>query len=292
MLTPDAFVRGLGAAILREFTENDFTPVAARVVQPGARELDALYEDVIANDGSWGTYRYRCVDTLFGLGSSLAIVMQATPAGEVGALHERVQRFKGSGPLALADPASLRRRFRSINSILSLLHTSASPTEAALDFRIFFRRDWLTPWDSASSHERTISRPIDAVFAAAQLDRDARSREVRGFSDVRRQFRSRIVVHLWEHLNTRLHKSMLEAFAHEGSVYVDDGHLIKSLCSHITDRVDPQIVQALSSSFTPADPPVDADRLWRALSGLGLTVDRWERAVLSTSQHFEPLDEN
>jgi nucleoside diphosphate kinase len=290
VITPDAFVRGLGSRILAEFTGHGFRPGAARVVRPGSRELDALYEDVVASNGNWGTYRYRCVDSLFGLGPSLSVVMEA-PADASGALHERVQRLKGSGPLAQADPNSLRRRYRSINSILSLIHTSATPAEAELDFAIFFRRDWLTRWDAVSAHESTVTDPIDARFAAEQLDRGASNRETRGFPEVRRQLRARLVAQLWEHLADPLQKAVLKAYELDGPAYVEDAQLLGSLGAHLQERVDPQLVLALSSQFTPARPPVDAKRLWSALTGFGVTVDPWERAVLSTSQHFEPAVE-
>jgi nucleoside diphosphate kinase len=290
VITPDAFLRGLGGEIVREFARLGLRSEESRVVQPGARELDALYEDVIANNGTWGTYRYRCVDALFGLGSCLATVLRDDGSG-IGDLHERIQRFKGSGPLAEADPQSLRRRFRSVNSILSLIHTSATPAEAELDHTIFFRRDWMTTWEGAGAHTGTVPDPIDAAFAAAQLDRTGPSRETRGFHDVRRQFRGRLIVHLWEYLDAPLHKAVADGFERLGPGYTDDRELLDALCLHLRSRVDPQLVAALASPFTPSAPPLDADRLWKALTGAGILVDRWERAVLSTSQYFAPAGE-
>lgn len=291
VITPDAFVRGLGAQILAEFVDHGFRPGPARVVRPGARELDALYEDVVANNGNWGTYRYRCVDSLFGLGPSLSVVMDGGGVEAEGGLHEGVQRFKGSGPLAQAAPGSLRRRFRSVNSILSLIHTSASSAEAELDVGIFFRRDWLTRPGAVCAHEGVVENPIDARFAAAQLDRDPDNRETRGFRAVRRQVRARLVVHLWEHLDAPQQKTVLEAYNLDGPGYVEDARVLSSLCAHLNERIDPQLVLALSSSFTPTSPPLDAERVWSAITGSGMMIDPWERAVLSTSQHFAPSDE-
>jgi nucleoside diphosphate kinase len=290
VITPDAFLRGVGSQILQEFCDRGFRPVDSRVVQPGARELDALYEDVIANNGSWGTYRYRCVDALFGLGSSLATVMRENSPGP--GLHDRVQRIKGSGPLAEADPQSLRRRFRSVNSILSLVHTSASPAEAELDYTIFFRRDWLTDRAGTRAHLTGVENPVDAHFAAAHLDHPGDSRETRGFTAVRRQLRARLVVHLWEHLSPELHAEVLDAFKTGDHAYLDDQALRDTLCAHLATHVDPQIVAALATSFTPAGEPLAADRLWGALRGAGIGVDPWARAVLSTSQHFAPVEED
>ncbi|MFD0391964.1 nucleoside-diphosphate kinase [Streptomyces nogalater] len=143
VVSPDSFIRGVGRRIVDEVLASGCEEVAARVVQPGSLLLDAIYDDLSRKRIYFGTYRYRAIDALYGLGPSLAILLRGSPG-----IHRHFTELKGSGPLEKASPTSLRLRFGAVNTILGLLHVSDSPEEAELDWKTFFARDWNNPGPS------------------------------------------------------------------------------------------------------------------------------------------------
>lgn len=288
VITPDAFRRGLGGRIIREVQALGLNTVSSRLVRPGSLELDALYEDVVANDGSWDTYRYRCVDQLFALGSSLTVVVERPPQLAIPeGLHAFLGHVKGSGPLHRADPSCLRRRLGSINSILSLLHTSASPAEAELDLRIFGRRNWLTSSKSAAPAAPGDLVVLDPQMAAQMLD--SAVPETRDFDQVLIDVRCRILAHCWELLSPDHRVRAEGSISRHGRRAVLDQGLVNSCAQDIADRTERWVGEALSAAYRPHRPPLDTARLWLGLEALGVDTDPWERAVLTTSQYFSPM---
>lgn len=286
LITPDAFVRGLGRRILDDVRGEGFVPTAARVVQPGTTVLDALYEDVMANNGTFGTYRYRCVDELFGLGSSLAVTIEPLDQARHPDPHAFMQSYKGTGPLERADPACLRKRYGSVNSILSLVHTSATPKEAALDFNIYFARDWLSRPDTAVPAGPGEVPDLPPELATDLLD--ATNADRRDFDTVLNHVRARAVAHAWELFEPEFQAAFARRRTERGEDALLDDALLAEGAAALPTGVDPALTQLLAHPFTPVAAPVDTRRLWRALEGAGVHIDRWERAVLATSQYFAP----
>ena len=283
VLSPDSFLRGVGGRILDEVLARGYQEIASRVVQPGRFLLDTIYDDLAQQNITFGTYRYRALDALYSLGSSLAIVLSGPPD-----IHRQFTALKGSGPLERAPEESIRRRYRAVNTILGLVHGSDSPQEAELDWRTFFVREWsnLGRSELPDSHD-ALSLPGARVLAAL-LDRPPGAREGRGFAEVRDQLRRAIVAHLWELLPAREAASVAVELADEGRAIDDE--FAAHLATCLDGRADLLLRRALASRFTPQESPLDCDRLWQLLAGQGIVVDPWSRAVLATSQHFHPVD--
>ncbi len=287
VITPDAFRRGLGSRVVDEILALGLDVTGSRLVRPGMLELDALYEDVVANDGQWRTYRYRCVDYLFALGTSLAVVLHRPPGLSLpGGLHEFLQDYKGSGPLHEASPDCLRRRLSSVNSILSLIHTSASPAEAELDMEIFGRRNWLTtaPHMPREGHDLV---PLDPGVAARMLD--STLPETRDFDEVLVDLRARILIHCWEVLSPYNRDHIEREVGQHGRAALLDHGVVRSSALELGAQGAHGLAEGLAAPFRPGAQPVDTERLWPTLSASGVDTDPWERAVLSTSQYFAPV---
>lgn len=284
VISPDAFLRGVGSQIVDEVLAADCTEVTSRVVRPGQLTLDAIYEDLASQNISFGTYRYRAIDALFGLGSSLAILVTANDPQ----IHDRFGRLKGSGPLEKAAPDSIRRRYHSINTILSLLHTSSHAQESEVDWHTFFPRDWLNlgaqwlplePYDIPTPGAREL---------AALLDQTEAGRERRGFTEVRAGLRRTLLAHYWELLPVAQADKVAEELRTGDGSLLESPAFLHSVADSMLDRVDLVVRQALVSSFTPEDAPLDTKRLWQLLAGTGIFLDPWTKVVLSTSQFFPP----
>ncbi|MER5887192.1 nucleoside-diphosphate kinase [Streptomyces sp. NPDC001941] len=289
VVSPDSFLRGVGRRVVDEVLSCGCEQLASRVVQPGSLLLDTIYDDLAQRRIHFGTYRYRAIDTLYSLGPSLALLLRGMPQ-----IHGHFTALKGSGALERASPDSLRLRLGAVNTILGLLHASDSPEEAELDWRTFFVRDRNNhgPTD-LPDHPDALSSP-GARALAALLDRPEGARETRGFPEVREQLRRALVAHLWELLPRPeadvLASELLEP--RELSVLPDaplGDDFLARVAHGLDGHADLLLRRALTSSFTPDQPPLDTERLWRALDGAGISVDPWARAVLTTSQHFPPL---
>ncbi|MFF8288706.1 nucleoside-diphosphate kinase [Streptomyces sp. NPDC016309] len=283
VVSPDSFVRGLGRRIVDELLGTGCEEVAARVVQPGSLLLDTIYDDLAAKRIHFGTYRYRAIDALYGLGPSLALLLRGSPG-----IHQRFTDLKGSGPLERAPESSLRRRYGAVNTILGLLHASDSPEEAELDWRTFFAREWNNLGRSELPESHTRPATPGARVLAGLLDRPQGAREGRGFLQVRDQFRRTVIAHLWELLPPSEAAPLARDLELLGDGPLDD-HLVARFAKGLDGAADLLVRRALASRFTPEDPPLDTHRLWTSLRGHGIEVDDWSRAVLSTSQYFPPV---
>ncbi|MEU2060958.1 nucleoside-diphosphate kinase [Streptomyces sp. NPDC013455] len=284
VVSPDSFIRGVGRRIVDEVLLSGCEELAARVVQPGSLLLDTIYDDLARKRIYFGTYRYRAIDALYGLGPSLALLLRGSPG-----IHQQFTRLKGSGPLEKASRSSLRLRFGAVNTILGLLHASDSPEEAELDWQTFFVRDWNNPGPSELPESPTRLSTPGARVLAGLLDSPPGTGESRGFLQVRDQLRRGLVAHLWELLPQPEGAPMAQRLAAlDGGPL--SGEFVTAMAKSLDGSADLLLRKALTASFTPDEPPLDTDRLWRTLEGHGITVDPWARAVLTTCQYFPPLD--
>ncbi|MFC5658040.1 nucleoside-diphosphate kinase [Streptomyces nogalater] len=283
VVSPDSFIRGVGRRIVDEVLASGCEEVAARVVQPGSLLLDAIYDDLSRKRIYFGTYRYRAIDALYGLGPSLAILLRGSPG-----IHRHFTELKGSGPLEKASPTSLRLRFGAVNTILGLLHVSDSPEEAELDWKTFFARDWNNPGPSEVPDSPVRLGTPGARVLAGLLDSPPGSGESRGFLQVRDQLRRSLVAYLWELLPQEETASLARHLAALDRAPLS-GEFVARMAKNLDGAADLLLRRALTASFTPDEPPLDTRRLWRTLEGHGITVDPWARAVLTTCQYFPPL---
>ncbi|WP_371872774.1 hypothetical protein [Streptomyces pacificus] len=252
-------------------------------MQPGSLLLDAIYDDLARKRIHFGTYRYRAIDALYGLGPSLALLLRGSPG-----IHQHFTELKGSGPLENASRTSLRLRFGAVNTILGLLHVSDSPEEAELDWHTFFVRDWNNPGPSELPDSPTRLGAPGARLLAGLLDSPPGAGERRGFFQVRDQLRRGLVAHLWELLPRAEAATMARHLGALDGVPLS-GEFVTRMAKSLEGTADLLLRRALTASFTPDEPPVDTGRLWRTLEGHGITVDPWARAVLTTCQYFPPL---
>ncbi|MEU6332495.1 nucleoside-diphosphate kinase [Streptomyces sp. NPDC047049] len=283
VVSPDSFIRGVGRRIVDEVLISGCEEIAARVVQPGSLLLDTIYDDLARKRIYFGTYRYRAIDALYGLGPSLALLLRGSPG-----IHQHFTELKGSGPLEKASRASLRLRFAAVNTILGLLHVSDSPEEAELDWKTFFVRDWNNPGPSELPGSPTRLGTPGARVLAGLLDSPPGTGESRGFLQVRDQLRRGLVAHLWELLPHAEAAPMARRLAALDSAPLS-GEFVSRMAKSLDGAADLLLRRALTASFTPDEPPLDTGRLWRTLKGHGITVDPWARAVLTTCQYFPPL---
>ncbi|GHJ37189.1 nucleoside-diphosphate kinase [Streptomyces sp. TS71-3] len=283
VVSPDSFIRGVGRRVVNEVLSSGCEEIAARVVQPGSMLLDVIYDDLARNRIYFGTYRYRAIDALYGLGPSLALLLRGSPG-----IHRHFTELKGSGALEKASPTSLRLRLGAVNTILGLLHVSDSPEEAELDWRTFFVRDWnnLGSGELPDAPDR-LATP-GARQLARLLDSPPGTAENRGFLQVRDQLRRGLVAHLWELLPQAEAAPLARHLAALDGAPLS-GEFVTRMAESLDGAADLLLRRALTASFTPDEPPLDTARLWRTLEGHGITVDPWSRAVLTTCQHFPPL---
>ncbi|MGW8331652.1 nucleoside-diphosphate kinase [Streptomyces sp. NPDC055808] len=283
VVSPDSFIRGVGRRIVDEILGADCEEIASRVIQPGSLLLDTIYDDLARNRIHFGTYRYRAIDALYGLGPSLALLLRGSPG-----IHQRFTELKGSGALERASPSSLRLRFGAVNTILGLMHASDSPEEAELDWQTFFARDWNNLGHSDVPDDPAQLANPGARVLADLLDSPPGTGESRGFLQVRDQLRRTLIAHLWELLPASEALPAAKNLAEINGAMLDDD-LVTQIAKSLDGTADLLLRRALTASFTPEEPPLDVGRLWRVLEGHGIHVDPWSRAVLTTSQHFPPL---
>src|ERR671938_405252 len=176
MIMPDALARHLALAVLDRVEALGLVPWRYRLVDPGPREIDRLYEPHIGF--VWKTYQYRALDFAFRLGPSVAILLRDVETGD-GAGHARLEAAKGAGDVHRAAPDSIRRSLGSINVLLSLLHSSDTPYDAERETPIFF------PAAAGGGHGREgLGEPGETLRDFFPLLAPQRPRGGRVFDDV------------------------------------------------------------------------------------------------------------
>jgi nucleoside diphosphate kinase len=280
LITPDAIVRHLAIPLLEHVERIGLRPARFRLVEPGPEEIDRLYQVNI--DFVWETYRYRSVDLMFKHGPSIAVLLEDELRAD-GSGHGRLMEAKGSGDLHEASPDSIRRRLRSINVILSLMHTSAGPEDAEREAPIFFDRPVL-----GVAARSTVEQPGESIWDFCRLLELSAPAEPREFDDVLAGFRTKLATALWELFRPEGRELLLEWSA-EGPERFRESGAGARLATHLDDECEPLLRAALASEFEPGpELPLRAERVWPLLEGHGIPIDPWERLVLSTSLYFRP----
>jgi nucleoside diphosphate kinase len=280
LITPDALVRHLAVPLLEHVEHIGLRPARFRLVEPGPEEIDRLYKVNI--DFVWETYRYRSVDLMFKHGPSLAVLLEDELQAD-GSGHGRLMDAKGKGALHEASADSIRRRLRSINVILSLMHTSASPEDAEREAPIFFDRPVL-----GVAARPTFEQPGESIWDFCRLLELSTPAETREFDDVLAGFRTKLATALWELFRPEGQELLIEWSAEGPDRFAESGAGAR-LAAQLDDECEPLLRAALASEFEPdPDAPLRVERVWPLLEGYGIPIDRWERLVLSTSLYFRP----
>jgi nucleoside diphosphate kinase len=274
MVLPDAIVRHRAVALLEDLFAEGFEPLEYRLIEPGPQEIDDMYRTNI--EGVWETYRYRALDRLYEFGPSLYVLIADRSARGPGEGHEYLQELKGSGNLHKAPPNCLRRRHGAINTMLALMHSSASPHDAETEARILSR----------PTHLQGEPDRATPVLQFAALLQDGYPEEVRDYDHCLAAYRARLLIALWELLDASGRERALAAA--DGTGLAEPG-VGAEIAARLRDDVDPMLVTALAYDFDGTEPPVPPERIWRSLNGHGIKIDRWEHLVLSSCAYFEPL---
>src|SRR3954469_7248345 len=120
LLTPDAVRRHLAAPIVGRVRAAGLRVLAYRVLDAAPADLRQFHHrhPSVAADPTL----YDLAARLFAAGPMVAL--RLTIAAGAPTASERLTRLKGAGDPTRAEPGTLRRDFRAINTILNLVHAS------------------------------------------------------------------------------------------------------------------------------------------------------------------------
>ncbi|RCG32104.1 hypothetical protein DQ384_06200 [Sphaerisporangium album] len=272
LLPPDALERHLCSSVLDLLERHAFTPVRYDVLWHRPPNQDSWQERNISS--VWEAYFYRQVDLVFDLGPTLALLVedgQADVSPEPP--HKRLRALKGASHPAEAAPGTIRRDFRAINVMLDIIHTSDSPEDSELEASVFFGPGLGRPLDGGQTELRELVALLEAGIP----------RETREYDDVRAGLRSKITAAVWNDLTAEARKLApgLATDPRPGAG-AELAALLPGGASH-------PLAELVSCEFLPDHPQVDLKRGAAQLAVYGLTLDRWEHAVLRTSMTFPPL---
>ncbi|HVB45624.1 MAG TPA: nucleoside-diphosphate kinase [Streptosporangiaceae bacterium] len=278
LVTPDAVLRGVHTGLVRRLAAQRFLPVASRLAVSNSDMIDELYAEVIA--GQWQTWHYRMLDDAFALGPCLALICRYD--GDAGDPHDLMRALKGSSTPHRTSRGELRFDFGALNGILGVMHASDNSGESAKDAAIF----GLTPAAAAGA----TADAADKVAVLCALTQPA-CPERRDFDAVLGGLRASFVTALWDQfgddaavaeLSILLKDSCSDALASPAG-----GARLLDLCRH---RLPADVVDVLACEFTPATRagrrPAD---LFETIRRHGLRIDPWQRVVLESSLHFDPV---
>jgi nucleoside diphosphate kinase len=286
LLTPDAILRGIQREFIHRLRAEDFTPVAATLVQSDSDMIDDLYADVIA--GHWETWRYRMIDDAFSLAPCLGLICRYD--GIEGDPHAVMRHLKGHQHPAKTSPGELRRDFGAVNSIIGVMHASDNPEESEKDARIF---------GLAAEDAGPVSERIDLLCALTTPV----SPEHRDFDAVLGQLRAAIVVAFLHRLGDpgtvdRLRAVLGRGWSPAGGssslTGVDPANLaapgagteLAQLCAQ---RIPGDLLHVLACEFTETTRGSRRGaELFATIRRHGLELDPWQRVVLESSLYFEP----
>ncbi|MEV4114742.1 nucleoside-diphosphate kinase [Nonomuraea sp. NPDC049695] len=267
LIGPDAVRRHLVGPILERFATAGLRPDGWRCLQLTSHQIDTMHE--LAMVRSSQAYRFRCLDLLFALGPSILLRL-ADVRPDLGDIYARATAAKGASDPKDAAPGTIRHDLRAINVVMSLLHTSDSPADAARE------SDLLLTGDDAH-HVWNDPRELPDLIAVTSRRRV----ENRLFGDVLADIRTRVLLALWPQLGSaaRSEAGRLAAMGHLG-----DPATGRKLASMIHPTASP-LLDVLEADF---DRPIDLRSVRGTLTGSGIDLDDWETAVLGTSMYFPP----
>ncbi|MGM9334544.1 nucleoside-diphosphate kinase [Streptomyces murinus] len=273
LISPDSLREQRVGAILDHLAVAGFKPVGWREVRVTAQQIDAIAE--IQNVGAGSTFRYRALDALFSLGPSVALRLRDEVSRSAAERYAVLHEIKGGTP-PRTRPGSIRHEVGSVNAILSLLHLSDSPANAARESAAI-----LGPEPLAAFHDGGTLDGYLSVLARTQ------PKESRDHVAVLGALRGRIVSALWTELGDE-GRALAERLTARGELARPDAG------RRLADLVRPEaaghpLLAVLAHPFDPSAAPWDLSEVDLVLRRYGCACDSWETAVLTTSQYFEPV---
>jgi nucleoside diphosphate kinase len=277
LIAPDAIRRHLAPKVLERLGEVGVVPAAWCRVRLGGAQIDAVAD--IQKAGAGQTFRYRPLDVLFSSGPAIAVRLKDLLDRPAEQLYADVQRIKGRTAPGAEDPGTIRHELGMINAVLSLVHLSDSPANAAQEAAAVLTAVPAGPdgpWE-----------PADTLGGYLDLLAGTQPPEQRDFAQVLTAVRGRVVGALWSALSADGRKRALDIMENRALAEPDAG-------ARIAAELDPAaarhpLADVLRLSFRPGSRPVDLTDLQDLLRLHGCAIDTWEFVVLSTSLYFEPI---
>ncbi|MGW2491379.1 nucleoside-diphosphate kinase [Streptomyces sp. NPDC001606] len=281
LLSSDAPYRSVHTDMVKRLRKEGFPPVAARALHADPELIDDLYADLIA--GQWQTWRYRLVDAVLALGPAMALICRyegdTGPGPDGGGAHDLLALRKGYQHPEQAEHGTLRRDFGAINSIVGLMHSSDGPVESEREAAIF----GLTAADAAA----------DPEAAAAEIDYlcqviTPHTPEHRDFDQVLAAVRTRVLAALWQDLPLDVRHRVRDRFPE--TARLGDVGAGAELAALLAGHAPEPLLPFLACEFEPsAAGDMRMSVAEQALRTTGVVLDAWERVVLESSLHFQPL---
>jgi nucleoside diphosphate kinase len=276
LLAPDAFRRHLAGAVLDRLVAGGLAVTGWTEVLVTDRQVDAVAQ--IQRVGPGQAFRYRALDAIFALGPAVALRLADTAGRSSERLYREVKQLKGASMPADTRPGSIRYELGSVNAVLSLLHVSDTPENAARESAAILRGDPDGP-------------PADGLFgppaslAGYLLTRQTGTpAETRGHREVVAAVRGRVAARLWPALSAagRDEVVRLAALGELG-----DPPAGARIAAELTGAAaaDP-LAGVLRAGFESGPGAPDPDELDLVLRRHRIGLDAWERAVLATSRYF------
>jgi nucleoside diphosphate kinase len=237
-----------------------------------------LQNDTIAalqGAGAGSTYRYRAIDALFDLGPAMILRLRDEKSRPAAELYEQAMKLKGGAHYTDWQPGTIRHDLGGINTVMSLVHVSDTPVNAAREATVALGADGAAGL-----------LPGEALGAALPVLNAGRQPETRGHREVLTGVRSRVLAQLWGHLSDQGRSLVADANRRSALAEAPIGELIARELSSAGTRHP--LAAVLRASFDPSQPPVDIQYVADLLALHGIGLDDWEFAVLATSMHFAP----
>ncbi len=277
LIGPDALARHLGIMVLDRMEAAGFVPLSWRVLWHRPAELDSFHGRNISN--AWSAYLYRLVDQLFAFGPTIALLLSDdqpldSQRGAGLACHDRLRQAKGPSDPERSGPGTIRGDLRSVNGMLSLMHSADSAADSMTESAVFF--------DKERFAGGTDARDLRTMLGLLQETSPA---EQRGYRQVLAGLRARSLAAAWDDLPGPVRKTaaaMLEAGQSELGSAGGGGRLAGLLPGQHP------LAGVLGPDFTPGSPGPDPQRVALTLRMYGTDLDRWESLVLATSRRFWP----
>jgi nucleoside diphosphate kinase len=274
LLAPDTFRRHLAGAVLHRLAGGGLKVTGWAEVLVTDRTVDAVAQ--IQHVGAGAAFHYRALDAIFALGPAVALRLADTAARPPADLYREVKQLKGASMPADTRHGSIRHDLGSVNAVLSLLHVSDSPANAARESAAILRGDPDGP-------------PVDELLSPAAtlpgylLAREAGGpAETRGHREVVAAVRGRVLARLWSALPEATRGEAIRLLATGGLGDPDAG---PRLAAGLPAPGDP-LVAVLRSDFEPGPAAPDPTELDLLLRRHRIGLDAWERVVLATSRYF------
>lgn len=278
LMSSDTVYRDKHRDLVGRLRKEGFQPVAARAVRATPETIDDLYSDLIA--GQWRTWRYRLVDAALAVGPALAVICRYS--GDDPDPYALLTRRKGYQHPMEAEPGTIRFDLGAVNSVLNLMHSSDDPAESEREAAVFglTAADVVADLDEAAV---TVDYLADLIAPTTAEHRD--------FDATLASVRTKLLATRWHRLAAADQRAVRTAFPTTAELAAPGAG--DQLAELLADYVPHDLMAAVRCDFTPEWlGRVTMSDAAEQLRRIGVVLDAWERLVLETSLHFQPLRRN